>query len=406
MALVIGNDRYDELESLSNAVNDAEDMAATLRILGFEVVKLVDSSREEMSSAIESFAAQSSGADVSLLFYAGHGVEIGGENYLLPVDIGGFQQGFRIDQAAIALSTALVALKGSKTQVILLDACRDNPFPPDLIEDAGSLGGWAVPPIDVLQGTLVAYGTAPGSFASDNASGDNGVFTQALLADIQVPGLEAAEIMRRVTRRVREATSDAQSPWLSASYVLPFYFIEPPAFAHEAATASVSAIELWATEGGEAYDRGDFEAALPLLRQAARAGHTQSQYLIATMYLTGREVPEDREEAADWFELASRAGHLEAQYFLGGMYSGGFGRERDDARAADLYDRAAQQGMAVAQFRLGVVYESGRGRPENVDEAVQWYQRSARQGHQDAAAAISRLARAGNPQARAAVRGM
>ncbi len=405
VALVLGNAAYEALRPLENSGNDAVDMAATLTDLGFEVVKQVDRPRSEMLAAIERFSSLARGAEVALLFYAGHGVEVQGENYLLPVDAEpSVSETVRMERLGIPLSRVLAGLKQARTQVIVLDACRDDPFRGGAVAGGGSSGGWAMPSAEIVGGTLIAYGTAPGSWAEDNARGRNGVFTGALLDEIRVPGLEAGEIMRRVTRRVREATDDQQSPWLSASYVLPFFFVEPEdrpvSLPEPDAAASLSAIEKWAEEGARTYERKDYRTALPLLRQAARAGHTQSQYLLGAMYLAGRGVDENRERAADWFELASMAGHIEAQYFLGGMYSGGFGRRRDDGRAADLYERAAEQGLAVGQFRLGVVYESGRGRSKDVDEAIQWYGRAARQGHEDARDALERLADTGNARAR------
>lgn len=407
VALVLGNAAYEALDPLDNSDNDAEDMAETLQALGFDVVERIDRPRSEMLEAIQEFTAKARGADVALLFYAGHGVEVAGENYLLPVDAGFTEQEFRIDRIGVPLTRALVALKQARTQVIVLDACRDNPLPPQVT--AGRTGGgWAMPSAEIVGGTLVAYGTAPGSWAEDNPTGRNGVFTGALLEEIRVPGLEAGEMMRRVTRRVREATDDSQSPWLSTSYVLPFYFIPPDERSDDlpetTASASLSQIETWAQQGASAYEQEDYETALPLLRQAARAGHTESQYMLGTMHLAGLGIPEAPELAADWFELASMAGHIEAQYFLGGMYSGGFGRRRDDDKAADLYERAAEQGLAVGQFRLGIVYESGRGRAENLDTALEWYFRAARQDHEDARAALERLAKKGNEQARAMLR--
>ena len=407
VALVLGNARYDGVAPLVNAVNDAQDMAAALQRLGFAVITETDHGRDQARAAIERFEQAARGADVALAFYAGHGVEVGGQNYLIPVD---FRPAAAApDEQAIALREVLAAMSGAALQVVVLDACRNAAF------EGGGGGGWAPPPA-AGGGTLVAYGTAPGDVASDNPGGRNGLFTSALLAELRVPGLEAAELMRRVTRRVREESralhaavgrpAPPQSPWLSASYVLPFYFVEPEGGEGQPEVEAPAAdVERWYQAGRAAYDREDYAAAEPDLRRAARAGHTESQYYLATMYLAGRGLPEDSEAAADWFRLASLRGHAKAQYFLGGMYSGGFGGvRRDDRQAAELYQRAAEQGLAAAQFRLGVIYEVGRGVRRDGDEAVRWYLLAAEQGHREARQALDRLAGDGDAAARSALR--
>ena len=408
VALVIGNAEYTSITPLQNPVHDAVDMGDVLGRLGFDVISRVDQSNAELDDAVRVFAEKAEGAEVALLFYAGHGVEVNGENYLVPVDVAHFDDGdFHIDEEAVPLGRALHALKRAATQVIVLDACRSNPFP-EGIAGGGSGGGWAIPSGDMMGGTLVVYGTAPGSVASDNVQGRNGLFTEALLAELNRPGLEAAEMMRRVTRRVREASRYTQSPWISASYVLPFYFTEPAAGSepdNPITSASAGEVEGWARDGRSHYKRKDYAAALPLLRKAARAGHMDSQYYLATMYLSGRGVSEDPRQAADWFQLASMRGHAKAQYFLGGMYSGGFGgRRQDDVRAADLYQRAAEQGLAEGQFRLGIVYESGRGRSKDIDEARRWYFQAAQQGYEKARKALERRRDDGDKRAQALLR--
>ncbi|PQJ26935.1 hypothetical protein BSZ35_18600 [Salinibacter sp. 10B] len=408
VALVLGNAEYTSISPLQNTVHDAEDMSAALQRLGFDVIKRLDQSRANMYEAVRAFAKKAKGAEVALLFYAGHGVEVKGENYLVPVDVADLEGGdFRIDQEAVPLEEVLRALSRATNQVIVLDACRSNPFP-DNVTGEGAGGGWAIPSGDMMGGTLVVYGTAPGAVASDNVEGRNGLFTKALLAELERPGIEAAEMMRRVTRRVREASNQAQSPWLSASYVLPFYFTDPEAGSepdNPITAVSAGEVERWVRDGRSYYNRKDYASALPLLRKAARAGHMDSQYYLGTMYLAGRGVSEDPEKAADWFQLASMRGHAKAQYFLGGMYSGGFGgRRQDDARAADLYERAAKQGLAEGQFRLGLVYESGRGRPKDEANARRWYYQAAEQGYDKARAALERRHESGDDRARALLR--
>lgn len=410
MALVIGNAAYTSIPPLVNPVSDAIDVGAALEKMGFSVRRHTDQGRDEMAEAIRAFATEAVGAEVALLFYAGHGIEVRGDNYLLPTDIGQLgSTASGIEDEAIPLDDVLRALEPASLQFVVLDACRSNPFAsagPGGENTGGGprAGGWAIPSSGVSGGTLVAYGTAPGAVADDNVAGRNGLFTEALLAELMIPGIEAAELMRRVTRRVREASRSVQSPWFSASYTLPFYFIEPerrPETGQSLMSAPLVQIEEWAQRGRAAYEKRDFAGARSLLEQAARAGHTDSQYYLGTMYMAGLGVPEAPKQAADWFELASMRGHPKAQHFLGGMYGGGFGRDRDDDRAATLYERAAEQGLVESQYRLGIVYETGRGRPEHRETALRWYFRAAFQGHAPAREALERLDAEGDNQARA-----
>lgn len=428
VALVLGNTQYPGRAALINPVNDARDMSGVLEELGFTVVTEYDHGRQDALAAIDRFATMARGADVALLFYAGHGVEVGGQNYLIPVDFGeGMRESRSASEVALPLNTALSALSGAHFRVVILDACRNAP---EGFEGDGTAAGWAPPPTED-GGTIVIYGTAPGQTSSDNSSGRNGLFTGALLEEIREEH-EVGEMMRRVTRRVREMsrrqlaargeTGRAQSPWFTGSYVLPFYFADPDDTRGPTRDdADLSDIERRAADGKAAYLSGDYDAARPDLERAAEAGHVESQYYIGAMYAQGRGYPEDRDRAFDWFQMAARQGNPKAQHALGAMYSGGFGRaRRDDRRALELYLRAAEQDFAASQFRLGYIYQKGdRGTPRDIDQAIRWYTLAAEHAFRtdpegqnareleiarDAREALEQLAADGHPAARAALR--
>ncbi|MEM8599159.1 MAG: caspase family protein [Bacteroidota bacterium] len=394
VALVIGNASYTRAPALKNPKNDASDMREALTRLGFHVVELLDGSRGTMEEALATFRQRATGAEVALVFYAGHGVEVSGANYFLPVEmpVRPTAAGFDMDNLAIPLTSVLDVMALAETQVVILDACRDNPFDGTAVET--SSGGYAEV---TSENAILVYGTAPGDTASDNADGRNGLFTEALLAEIHTPGLEIAELMRRVKARLRERTrymEKPQDPWLALSAVLPFYFVPTDGIAG-IERQPVTSVATWARDGKAAYLNGTYGQAEPLLLQAAEAGHVESQYLLGRIHLRGYEgAPSDAQEAAHWFSLASQQGLPGAQYFLAGLCGGGWGCPRDDARAADLYQRAAEQGLPEAQYRLGVIYEAGdRGRPQSLPEAIRWYRLAAEQGYNDAREALERLAR-------------
>lgn len=215
-ALVIGNGRYGAA-SLKNPGNDAVDMAKALEDLGFEVIVKVDAGREEMGAAIEEFHQNLKTARVGFFYYAGHGMQIDGTNYLLPVDIQ-IMSSADIRYRAINLDWILGKMEdsGSKVNIVVLDACRDNPFRG--LRGAGS----GLAPIQSVRGSFIAYATSPGSVARDGM-GRNGIYTTHLLKNIKRPGLTIEEMFREVRKGVAFDTNDDQIPWDSSSLMGVFY---------------------------------------------------------------------------------------------------------------------------------------------------------------------------------------
>jgi Caspase domain len=235
VALVIGNNAYDELGRLNNPVNDAKLMARSLRQLGFEVVEHTDADQNVMKRAIQDFGRriERAGRDtISLFYYAGHGVEVNGINYLLPIKA----RVQRVGDVEIEAVDAGVVLRqmeeaGSRVNIVILDACRNNPLPRGLRSSAQGLATMDAPP-----GSLIAYSTSPKSVSVDG-TGENSPYTQALAKAMAQPGLAVEEVFRQVRVRVLEATRGEQRPWESSSLTTAFYFSSPPAVAGGGSTA-------------------------------------------------------------------------------------------------------------------------------------------------------------------------
>lgn len=219
VALVIGNADYERAPELLNPINDARGMEAKLKKLGFDVTKLENATRRQMEEAIVAFEGKLGADKVGLFYYAGHGVQVRDKNYLIPVDASiEAERQARIEALDVSLVTDAMRYARSKVNFIVLDACRDNPFEKKL--RGGSRGLAAV---DAAGGTLIAYATAPGSVASDG-TGKNGVYTEALLAALDEPGLSAEEVFKSVRKRVATATDGEQTPWESSSLTGDFVF--------------------------------------------------------------------------------------------------------------------------------------------------------------------------------------
>lgn len=220
VALVIGNGSYQSVSPLPNPPNDATDVANALRGLGFEVILETNADLRTMGSALNRFADLLSQGSVGLFYYAGHGIQFEGQNYLMPVDAN-LRDERDLDYAALPLDKVFreMARADNDVNLVILDACRNNPFPQ---QSRSSVGGLATPG-NAASGLLIAYATAPGAVAADG-EGRNGTFTAALLEHLAEPGLEVEQMLKRVRATVKEKTLDRQVPWTSSSLIGEFSF--------------------------------------------------------------------------------------------------------------------------------------------------------------------------------------
>ncbi len=221
VALVIGNAAYPS-SPLKNPVNDARAMATTLRALGFEVLARENAGDKDLKRAIEEFGDRLRGGGVGLFFYAGHGIQVAGRNYLVPVDAK-IRTERDVDIEAIDVVRVLARMDEARNRlnIVVLDACRDNPFGRSF---RSSVRGLAA--IDAPSGTLIAYATAPGKLARDG-EGANGLYTSELLRAIRQPGLKLEDVFKHVRQAVRVKTNGEQIPWEASSVEGDFYFALP-----------------------------------------------------------------------------------------------------------------------------------------------------------------------------------
>lgn len=221
VALVIGNAKYAG-NPLRNPVNDARAMARALRELGFDVVERTDISQREFNRAITQFRSKIGPDSVALFYYAGHGMQVRGNNYLIPVDAQ-ISTEATVGSEAVNMDTVLQQLTeaGSRVNLVILDACRNNPYERRF---RGSSGGLAS--MDAPKGTLIAYATAPGKVALDG-EGANGLYTSELLKAIRKPGWQVEEVFKEVRNQVNRGSGDTQIPWESSSLTGRFYFSPP-----------------------------------------------------------------------------------------------------------------------------------------------------------------------------------
>jgi tetratricopeptide (TPR) repeat protein len=435
LALVLGNSKYQAVPELDNPSNDAADLAQALRGVGFEVIEQRDATREAMAKAVHDFSDRLRGADVALFFYAGHGLQMNGENYLLPVDA-------RIENPSdvrfntINLTDIQQEMQESgngRANIIILDACRNNPFAEKLAR-----GGRAAPTrglgrIDATgEGSLIVYSTQPNNVALDGA-GRNSPFTSALLKHIATPGLEVRQMISKVRGDVLQATEKRQTPWDSSSLVGDVYLAgPPPASAPVAvgpapsaatppaapgpapgATEQVASIAAQAAESaapqrtappvGASGPAGECErlaapappfanpeqvkeaktrnwaAAIPLCEAAASAqpNDARLQYLLGVSY----DSTKNYLEAAHHYTKAADAGYANAQDALGVLFATGRGVVKDYQRAFDLLNKAATGGAPGGMGDLGVMYASGFFVKKDGAKALEWYEKAIEAGN-------------------------
>lgn len=385
VALVIGIADYTEIGSLNNTVNDAKLISGTLAKIGFDVTELYNATSDQMRQAIDDFAFRSETADLALIYYAGHGVEVQGENFLLPVDAK-VSSNLDVQRQSVSLKNLLAAVEHArKMRIVILDSCRNNPLgdgialAPTKILTASEgdpttrgAGGLALPSPD--RGTLVAFAAKDGNVALDG-EGVNSPFATALASKLAEPNLEISLMFRQVRDQVLRATFNQQEPHTYGSLSgIPFYLTEDSSA--NGAKKSEDRRVAWSDI------RPEQELQLAKL---AEGGDTRSMLGLGYMRLNPEADRFDPPEAVEMFSRAADAGSPEAQFELAKLYEKGIGVAPDEKRALELYRQAADQDFADAINDLGfMTYQGGLGLVADPQEALKLFERAADLRHPQA----------------------
>ncbi len=219
-ALVIGNSAY-QFSPLKNPVNDAEAIAEQLRRMNFDVILKIDVNQQDMEQAIDLFNRKlDPEGQIALFYFAGHGVQVNGENYLIPLNANiNRQNDVRYKAVNIGQVIGSIGESGNNLNIIILDACRDNPLPRSFRSASRGLARFESP-----KGTILGFATSPGTVALDG-EGDHGVYTKHLLANMQKPGYTIEQVFKEVLRGVDTETNGQQIPWTESSFTGNFSFI-------------------------------------------------------------------------------------------------------------------------------------------------------------------------------------
>jgi hypothetical protein len=446
VALVIGNGDYLNAVSLPNPPNDASDVAETLARLGFSVIKVVNGTNDQVGQAIRTFNIQVQGADIGLIYYAGHGLELGGENWLIPVDAD-LKTDLDLANEAISLKTLMQSVsRATGLGIIILDACRDNPFEAKMARSKLTRTverGFAR--VEPTTNVLVAYSAKDGTTAKDG-SGRNSPYTTALLRNLDRPGLEVSFIFRNVRDEVMASTNREQQPFVYGSLSSkPIYLNESAPIAGSQALPKQEDESIWSTikeatdpqllrqflnnfpdspHQAAAKDRlaglevahdcdqltksyidrdrvrslaivqGSIEVTTSACESAMRQFPDNAQFA----FQAGRvaEARKDYSGARFRYEKASTLGSALAMLRLGLLYSESNRLPTDYVQARQWFEKAAVQDIASAMLNLGILYETGRGGSQDYAKAYEMYTKAATKGDRRAIKNLGNLYETGH----------
>ena len=231
LALVIGNEAYPK-SPLKNPVNDARAMDKALRDTGFRTDLVINGKLRDVERAVDRFVTALHPGDVAVFYYAGHGVQLGGDNFIVPVDFDAKDEAdAKYASYPISRVQERMEASGSQLNVLILDACRNNPF-----RNSRAAGG-GLSAMNAGRGTLIAFATGPGKTADDSAASANGLFTGHVVKALREPGLTLDQIFNRVRERVDSDSRHQQTPWSVTSVIGEFRFIPGPQGADQPAAA-------------------------------------------------------------------------------------------------------------------------------------------------------------------------
>jgi uncharacterized caspase-like protein len=303
LALIIGNDAY-SISPLKNAVNDAHAMDKALRSAGFQTVTLENARKADMDRAIGEFLDKIGPDDTALFFFAGHGVQIENENFLVPVDFPSVAtiSGAKFACMSVARIFDELKRKRAKRNIVILDACRSNP-----VAEKYSLEAGLANPQDAPGESFIAFSTGPGQTAADNPNGRDSWFTEALADYISQSALtvEINDVFTRVKKRVSAATEGRQTPWTTSNFTSRFYFHLPP---NGDSDSDSTAAEKWMEDARVREQREEWAEAIELVNQVLQRKPGGALEKLASWnlpYLTARKNAQASFESGDYAAAAS-----------------------------------------------------------------------------------------------------
>jgi len=358
VALIIGNSNYTHFSPLKNTLHDAEDIQQILKNKGFDVLYLKDGDLESMESMVEKFAAKLRKGGVGFFYYAGHGLEVEGNNYLVPVSAN-ISSKNKVKYKSLPVNMIIDEMEDShnRLNIIVLDACRNDPF---------SRGGGGLGQINNAKGMYIAFATAPGKVASDGGSGRNGLFTKHLIKNISLNNLTLNDVFKKTRASVYTESHEKQLPWTSSSVIGDFYF------QLDATPQTSISTSLPLPVGMSTSDREE------LARYRQRA-HTKEKAELKEFRRQTRAEKRKKEQS----EKVQKVDNTDMKKLLKTAkvyYYGSSTTVKDYKKAKEYFLRAANHHSTDAYRYLGTIYLFGHGTSVNKSKAKEWLQKGIGQG--------------------------
>lgn len=397
VALVIGNSDYEFAADLANPLNDAEQIKVSLETIGFEVSSAFNLGHAEMLSALRRFKKVARGADIATIYYAGHGIEVQQRNYLVPIDAS-FEDEDDAEFNMVSLDLLSSSMSGvAGISMIMLDACRDNPF----ANGRSIAGSRGLAPVEPVRGTLISYAARAGTKASDG-DGQNSPYAKALIKHLQENQVDIRRVFDKVRDTVMSETNNKQEPFVYASLPAKDIFLNENQRAQRLSSSNETTnIELkyWSSveQSGspellqsylDKYPEGEFVAIATFKLEKLLSVNTDSEPSEQSTKTVPAALNSEEVEKVKYYRLAANQGQAYSQYLLGRAYETGKGVEQDYQEAARWYNLAADQGYAAAQYEIGEIYYHARGVEKDIKTSFKWHSRASDQGY---AASIARL---------------
>jgi tetratricopeptide (TPR) repeat protein len=398
-ALVFGNSAYRNLAKLPNPRNDAGDIAKLLRSLGFDVIEGLDLDRNAMEDALTQFRQKLDHAKLAVFFYAGHGLQVDGKNYLIPIDAK-IEKQADLNFQAVNLDYVLKQMDVQRRiNLIFLDACRDNPLPPNLARAVAGNDAAGLAPIKGAVDTMIAYSTEPDNTALDG-DGRNSPYTTALLKLLPTAGQDITRIMRQVRRDVLDATDRKQVPWEHISLV-DDVILKPgnaearpigsgpaapppeqkPVTSNRAVLAAecdrLAADPFSPSKPANVRGVGRYVVSRDAISICGQAWEANPD-IPRLLHELGRAyyADEDFANARKAFEQAEKLGVVESTTELCRMHFFGHSYPKNLVKARQLCESAAERGDPSAIKNIGFFYHKGHGVKQSYAKALEWYMRA------------------------------
>jgi uncharacterized protein len=406
IALIIGNSAYKIAKPLSNPANDADLMAETLTKIGFQVTKVTDADYVTMNRTIVQYANSVPKNAISLVYYAGHGVQVEGQNYLLPIDI---DPTSKSDLPFLSLSVdkllGVFKDREAAANIFILDACRNNPFEDDAVRSvAGGDTRGLAPIVSGFRGSLIAYSTGPGKVALDGEN-RNSPYSLALSKALERPGLSIESVFKLARTQVIGATDYKQVPWENSSLTQDIYLGTREDEAVDPATR-VTQCDIMAGHPSDP-ERVHVGISYGLMRPApaiaacrADLANDPQNPRLMTQLARALAANGDQAEAFELDQKAVEMGYLGGYHNLGNHYRRGEVVKQDLVKALELFSYAAERGHPEDAYNVGVLYREGEGGVElSFERAKDWFERSAAQDYPSAFDKLGLMAAKGEGQA-------